>query len=148
MATNENDDPFDWGTDRLVQEFCSENRSWSFPGPHSRLPDPVGFEAVLRKNELDGYTLLTDVREGDLINIYGLEIHARRTVVRDAIGQLRHRSPKFAAWKLEKIRSNTLPSFLQDTVSSVYLAQSLPVISRTEHPFPYMEYAAGSGQLL
>src|SRR5437762_4607075 len=109
MAANESDDPFDWGTDRLVREFCSENRSWSLPALHSRLPDPVAFEAVLRENELDGYTLLTDVSPEDLINIYGLKSHLRRKVVKDAMAQLRRRSPKFAAWKLRMIEDKALP---------------------------------------
>ncbi|KAI3396991.1 hypothetical protein diail_11318 [Diaporthe ilicicola] len=93
MIETKGDDPFDWEIDRVVQEFCTSDRSW-IPTPRAKLPDPAALAQKLRDGEYDGETLLA-TPEDDLWMDLGITKAKFKVSMRHAIGQFKSRSPKY-----------------------------------------------------
>lgn len=93
MAGMKGDDPFDWEIDRVVQELCTFDRSWT-PTPRAKLPDPEPLAQKLREGEYDGETLLA-TPEDDLWKDLGITKAKFKVNLRHAIGQFVSRSPKY-----------------------------------------------------
>lgn len=93
MAATKGDDPFDWETDRVVQELCTTNRSW-IPTPRFKLPDPTTLAEKLREGEYDGETLMATPQD-DLWRDLGITKAKFKVNLRHAIGQFVSRSPKY-----------------------------------------------------
>lgn len=92
-----NSDPWDWTIDEVVQEFCYARTIWRTGHPNARLPDPVLFERLLRENDVEGSTVLTDLGHGELKDDFGIKSLGQRSVLIWGIGQLRNRSEKYLA---------------------------------------------------
>ncbi|KAI1078332.1 hypothetical protein F5B20DRAFT_571599 [Whalleya microplaca] len=88
------DDPWDWDVDRVVQEFCSANRSWDPPSLPLKLPPPEQLEASLREQEVDGHTLLT-YDHTELFSELGIKILKHKATFKHAIGSFCSRSKQF-----------------------------------------------------
>jgi SNF2 family DNA or RNA helicase len=78
-------DPWDWGVDRVVQELCSENRTWPYsPGIHL-LPDLKELEQNLREQGMDGNLFLRAIKDNILRKDFGLigpnSIRYRTTII-------------------------------------------------------------------
>lgn len=91
------DDPWDWDTDRVVQEFCTENRSWQLRSASMATPDPVALGKALRQEEVSGDSLLNDVNNDTLRNDFGLHTFGQRAFFNYGIEILRQRSVKYQA---------------------------------------------------
>ncbi|KAL2020259.1 hypothetical protein VTK56DRAFT_8583 [Thermocarpiscus australiensis] len=105
MSGEDQDDPFLWDEDRVVQELCTPNRSWRAP-PGKRLPDPAALEARLRECGVDGETLLTYEDVFDFPTLWGyLEIKKlpHQLSIQEAIAQFRKRSPGYRKWKAQQL---------------------------------------------
>src|SRR5690349_4620706 len=72
LATMDEDDPWNWGIDRVVQELCTDNRTWPSLSATQLLPDPVQLEISLREQEIDGSFLMTGVTNQTLRDDFGL----------------------------------------------------------------------------
>lgn len=99
LATNmENeDDPWDWSIDRVVQEFCTVKRSWELRSSSMVVPDPEPLEAALRDQEITGDTLLNELDNAVLKTELGLRTIGQRAYVNHGISALRLRSAKYRA---------------------------------------------------
>lgn len=115
MAGAQEDDPFDWEIDRVIQELCSSTRSW-LPSPRAQFPDPGQLAAKIRDADYNGEVLLLSLDdEGDLWSDFGITATKYKQTIRNAIRQFRSRSRKFkehAAFAREGIvdDSNTITS--------------------------------------
>ncbi|KAF2434785.1 hypothetical protein EJ08DRAFT_693284 [Tothia fuscella] len=89
-------DPWDWSIDDVVDEFCNSRRIWAIGRPTARLPDPVKFEKVLRDNDIDGATLISDLGSVELKNDLEVSSLGQRSSIVWGIQQLRQSSAK---WK-------------------------------------------------
>lgn len=99
MAEAQEDDPFDWEIDRVVQELCSPNRSWS-PAPRAQLPDPQQLAIKIRDAGYDGQVLLISLDdEADLWSDLSITATKFKQSVRTAIRQFRNRSRKFKEYQ-------------------------------------------------
>ncbi|KAI0007806.1 hypothetical protein F4779DRAFT_619213 [Xylariaceae sp. FL0662B] len=92
------DDPWDWGVDRVVQEFCSPVRSWDPPSLPLKLPPLEQLEASLREHEVDGHTLLT-YDHTELFGELGIKILKHRATFKHAISSFRSRSKQFRLYQ-------------------------------------------------
>ena len=110
MAEDDQSDPFLWNEDRVVQEFCTPNRTWKAP-PEKRLPDPAVLEARLRDCGVDGESLLTYGDEfgfDQLWGYLGVKKLPHQLSLKDAISQLRRRSQKYSEWKTQQLADSQL----------------------------------------
>lgn len=89
------EDPWNWTVNDVVDEFCKTRGLWAVDRPHATLPDPVNFERLLRKNEVDGSTLLLQINAEELKTDLEIKTLGQRSAVLWAIQQLRFRSPKW-----------------------------------------------------
>ncbi|TGO38879.1 hypothetical protein BHYA_0065g00140 [Botrytis hyacinthi] len=119
----EDDDPWSWSTDRIVQEFCTDQRSWELRAASTRLPDPVFLEKAFRENEITGDILLIEIDDKSLREDLQITKLGWRSFIRYGIEQLRERSAKYKVW-LGKERASAL-------VAERY-SNSLPSVS--SHP--------------
>lgn len=119
----EDDDPWSWSTDRIVQEFCTDQRSWELRAASTRLPDPVFLEKAFRENEITGDVLLIEIDDKSLREDLQITKLGWRSFIRYGIEQLRERSAKYKVW-LNKERTSAL-------VAERY-SNSLPSVS--SHP--------------
>lgn len=88
------DDPFEWGVNRVIQELCTTNRIWR-PSPRAKLPNPNILAQRLRDGDYDGDLLLSSA-EDDVLDDLGLENKPRfRTALKSAISYFKRRSPKY-----------------------------------------------------
>lgn len=94
----EDDDPWGWSIDRVVQEFCTENRSWELRAAATPLPDPVYLENAFRENEITGDVLLIEVDDKALREDLQITKLGWRSTIRYGIDQLRERSPRYKEW--------------------------------------------------
>ncbi|ESZ93852.1 hypothetical protein SBOR_5749 [Sclerotinia borealis F-4128] len=123
----EDDDPWDWLIDRVVQEFCTDKRSWELRAASSRLPDPVFLEKVIRENEIAGDVLLIDLDDKTMREDLQISKLGWRSFIRYGVDQLRLRSPKYKDW-LSKERS---------------LAGTAPVLEQFSNSLPSVSSHAG-----
>jgi hypothetical protein len=91
------DDPWHWSVDRVVQEFCTNRRSWELRAASTPQPDPVFLENVLRDSEVSGDVLLLDINDKTMREDLKITKIGWRSFVRYGIEQLRSRSPKYHA---------------------------------------------------
>lgn len=104
--TDMDDDPWDWAVDRVVQELCTENRSWQPYANDMRRPDPAPLETALREQEIHGYTLLQDIEDQEIKEVLGIKVFGHRSFIKCAIIELRHKSLKYLEYhKTHTIRS-------------------------------------------
>jgi SNF2 family DNA or RNA helicase len=96
-------DPWDWNTDRVVRELCTDNRSWNPPSNPPRLPNLTRLEASLRENEVDGEVLLGNASsEVDFFPDLEIKAIKHKETVRSAIAQFRRRSKKYKIFKVRQ----------------------------------------------
>ncbi|KAF5873364.1 putative snf2 family helicase atpase protein [Botrytis fragariae] len=103
----EDDDPWSWSTDRIVQEFCTDQRSWELRAASTRTPDPVFLEKAFRENEITGDILLIEIDDKSLREDLQITKLGWRSFIRYGIEQLRERSAKYKVW-LDKERASAL----------------------------------------
>ncbi|TID19514.1 hypothetical protein E2P81_ATG06681 [Venturia nashicola] len=120
-------DPWDWTVDEVIQEFCNARTIWRVGHPNARLPDPVLFERLLRENDVEGSTLLTDLGPGELKDDFGIKSLGQRSVLMWGIGQLRSRSEKYLANQQSSAR-------LQQVIKS-----------ESQPPTPFRSFSATPG---
>jgi hypothetical protein len=89
------DDPWKWSVDRVVQELCTDNRSWQPYSPSMPRPKPILLEKALREQEVDGTTLLMNIGDKEMKEDLGIKVLGHRAFVRSAISDLRVKSVKF-----------------------------------------------------
>ncbi len=104
-------DPFDWTVDQVVYSLCSPNSPILQWTGGVFIPDPEGFERVLREEQINGETLLTTVTMDILRNDLGIKALGARSKIFNLIGQLQHQSFKYQR-TLEKnaVRDSRLSS--------------------------------------
>ncbi|EHK96028.1 hypothetical protein M7I_8294 [Glarea lozoyensis 74030] len=107
------DDPWDWAIDRLVQELCTENRTWQSSVNNASRPDPEALETKLRDNAVVGTTILLDVGDSEMKDDLGITKLGHRSWMRDAIRALQLRSPKYHSYR----HTHTIGSDLFHTTS-------------------------------
>lgn len=130
MAGPKDDDPFDWETERVVQELCTSNRSW-IPTPRAKLPDPETLAEKLREGEYDGETLLA-TPEDDLWKDLGITKAKFKVNLRHAIGQFVSRSPKYKQY-LASMKDQDADSDIETTEAP---HQAFTPMSDTSAPPP------------
>ncbi|KAJ1335079.1 transcriptional regulator ATRX [Microdochium nivale] len=94
-------DPWDWTIDRVVQEFCTPNRTWKPVKEPVRLPDSVQLEKSLREHEVDGYVLL-DAESKELCSELSIKVIHHKVTFTNAINQLRRKSPGYKSAQRQK----------------------------------------------
>ncbi|KUJ12737.1 uncharacterized protein LY89DRAFT_737655 [Mollisia scopiformis] len=95
MASGSVGDPWDWSVDRIVQELCNpEKRSWTPRSRNLTVGDPVLMERIIREQEVDGSTLLTNVNH-DFLEKHGVKALGRRVFVLDAVDKFRQLSAEY-----------------------------------------------------
>lgn len=93
-------DPWDWDTERVVQELCTENRTWKPPTNPPKLPNLEQLKVSLQENLVDGESLLGDGSSApDFFSDIGVKASKHKETIRAAINQLRNRSSKYKLWK-------------------------------------------------
>jgi hypothetical protein len=95
------DDPWTWSVDRVVQEFCTHNRSWESRTTTASIHDPAQLEGVLREHEITGSVLLVDVDRDVLKHDFGITKLGRISYLLAAIKDLRLRSAIYQAEMLQ-----------------------------------------------
>ncbi|KAI1457180.1 hypothetical protein F4805DRAFT_196454 [Annulohypoxylon moriforme] len=94
MAQVTMDDPWHWDTERVVAELCSGNRSWESPSGPLKFPPLDELEARLRKEEVDGHTLLT-LDHSELCQELNFTTLKQKATLKYAIDIFRSRSRGF-----------------------------------------------------
>ncbi|KAI1157748.1 hypothetical protein F5B18DRAFT_657339 [Nemania serpens] len=84
------DDPFNWGVDKVVRELCYSGRTW-IPSPE--LPPAQLLEASLRDQGVDGHTILTYPNESKLCESLGIKTLKHENTFYHARCALRQQSP-------------------------------------------------------
>ncbi|ETS76122.1 hypothetical protein PFICI_11509 [Pestalotiopsis fici W106-1] len=93
-------DPWDWDTERVVQELCTDKRSWKPPTNPPKLPNLEKLKDSLQENLIDGESLLGDGSSApDFFSDIGVRASKHKETIRAAINQLRNRSSKYKLWK-------------------------------------------------
>ncbi|MCJ1304285.1 hypothetical protein MMC08_007097, partial [Hypocenomyce scalaris] len=90
-----NEDPWDWGTDQVVQALCNPTSAWMRLLDIRPLKDPAFFEQAIRANETEGAALLTSIDQVSLRDDYGFKAHGVQGKLMVIIKQLRGRSRKY-----------------------------------------------------
>ena len=91
-------DPWDWSVDRVVQELCTQDRSWQ---PYSSAlvgPDPSTFAKALQEQLVTGSVLLMEVDDNAMKNDLGIKTLGHRAFVRSAIAELRVKSAQYVSY--------------------------------------------------
>jgi hypothetical protein len=115
----ENNDPWDWPTDRVVQEFCTSERSWPLRSASMAAPDPVSLEKALRQEQVTGDSLLNDIDDAVMRSDLGLRTIGQRAFVNHGINILRLRSTKYQAKLRENLPENEYISRLSRSVDEM-----------------------------
>ncbi|KAH8673854.1 hypothetical protein BX600DRAFT_433463 [Xylariales sp. PMI_506] len=98
------DDPWDWDNDRVVKEFCTEDRTWVPTSTPPKLPDLARLEFSLRQHEIDGETLLGPASsESDFFPDLGVKAIKHKATFRAVITQLRRRSRKYKLFQIRQV---------------------------------------------
>jgi hypothetical protein len=148
IADMDLDDPWDWEVDRVVQELCTENRTWQSSFNNACRPDPMALETKLRDNAVVGTTILVDVGDSEMRDDLGITMLGHRSWMRDAIRILQTRSPQYHSYRQKHLIANdsfhprshyALPSSRShESVSAA--DQVMPTASRpnVDRPFPIL----------
>lgn len=117
-------DPWYWDTDRVVREFCTDQRTWKPPTNPPKLPDLRQLEASLRENLIDGESLLGDGSLApDFFPDIGVRASKHKETIRAAISQLRSRSRQYKIFSLRQDDQDSSDNEVQAAVHSEYIAQ-------------------------
>ncbi|KAH8203387.1 hypothetical protein TruAng_002482 [Truncatella angustata] len=96
-------DPWEWDTDRVVQELCTGKRTWKPSTDPPKLPNIEHLRESLRENEVDGQSLLGSASDApDFWFDLGIKAIKHKETLRDAITQFRRASRKYKIWKLRQ----------------------------------------------
>ncbi len=98
ISDTDMDDPWDWPVDRVVQELCTSNRTWTPRTASMRGPDPTFLEQALRENDVDGSILLVNVDEEAIRRDLNVKSLGRRAFLEDCIIKLRECSTQYQAY--------------------------------------------------
>ncbi|KAI6712194.1 hypothetical protein JHW43_005238 [Diplocarpon mali] len=112
MAPNNADDPWKWSTDRLIQELCTSDRSWS-PSPDLISPNPVLLEQALRSQTVTGKVFLNVVDNQAVRDDLGVSNMNERMFVLSAVFEFRDRSTTWNQRSAVSNLSNSLRSLVQ-----------------------------------
>ncbi|KAI0887140.1 uncharacterized protein GGS22DRAFT_185976 [Annulohypoxylon maeteangense] len=88
------DDPWFWTVERVVAELCSDNRSWEVHYGPLKFPPLDELEARLRREEVDGFTLLT-LDQSELCQELNFTTLKQKATLKYAISIFRSRSHGF-----------------------------------------------------
>lgn len=134
MADAQDDDPFTWDVERVVQELCTPTRTWQ-PTTRAQLPDPHQLATKLRECDYDGELLLDSLdNPSDLWSDLGITQTKIKMAVRVAIQQFRKRSPKYMAYKQSLCNDSDgemIPKREKRSLSPGHPTIPLPVSSTT-----------------
>ncbi|KAF2970306.1 hypothetical protein GQX73_g3281 [Xylaria multiplex] len=92
------DDPWDWDVDRVVQEFCTPDKSWYQSSTPLKLPPLQNLEEALREHEVDGEVLLT-YDQAELCAELGIRILKHKSTFKNAVQNLRSRSNRYRVYR-------------------------------------------------
>lgn len=87
-------DPWYWTIDEVVRNLCHSRDLWG-DRPGSSLPGAQDLEQTLRKNEINGATLLEGLDVRSLKEELGIKALGKRTAITYAIEKLRASSPRY-----------------------------------------------------
>ncbi|KLU84276.1 SNF2 family ATP-dependent chromatin-remodeling factor snf21 [Magnaporthiopsis poae ATCC 64411] len=89
------EDPWDFDSNRLVQELCTDNCSWTPPSKGTR-PDPDALKEKILELDLDGEFLLRYAGSAvDVFNDLGIKEFSHKRFLLAVVEQLRDRSKKY-----------------------------------------------------
>ncbi|EEH16643.2 hypothetical protein PABG_06730 [Paracoccidioides brasiliensis Pb03] len=94
MEVFEDDDPFEWSIDQVINYLCHSSAPWARPSLPR--PDPKTLEATLRENDVTGEVLLTEVDKATLAQDLGLRSLGQRSTIFRAVQYLQQRSRRYA----------------------------------------------------
>ena len=112
----EKQDPWFWTVDQVVQTLCLSRELWS-DRPSSVLPKPNDFESALRRNEVDGPTLLQSVTPVTLKDEFGIHSLGQRSAIQHALEKLRSTSSGFANYQASLASGNQRTGDIINTIS-------------------------------
>ena len=104
------DDPWDWSVDRVVQEFCTSNRSWQLRSSSMQMPEPVALEHAIREQAITGSVLLIDIDDRAIREDLRVTKLGWRSLIRCGIEELRQKSQKYIAWYAHRTGHDNLSS--------------------------------------
>ncbi|KAI1431593.1 hypothetical protein GGR50DRAFT_56597 [Xylaria sp. CBS 124048] len=96
------DDPWNWNTDRVVQELCTPNRSWRPSSTPLKFPPLDQLEKALREHEVDGEVLMT-CDQVDLYADLGIKILKHKSALKNAVRDLRSLSHQYRLYLKRQI---------------------------------------------
>ncbi|KAK4147039.1 SNF2 family N-terminal domain-containing protein [Dichotomopilus funicola] len=143
MAEDDQDDPFLWDEDRVVQELCTVNRSWKAPAA-KRLPDPATLEAKIRDCGVDGESLLTygdELGYDQLWGSLGVKKLPHQLALKDAINQFRKRSEGFKKWRALQLANSQTAEIDEAAIKSESLRLDDP--QAAIEPTPALDVGPG-----
>ncbi|TLD16666.1 uncharacterized protein PgNI_00853 [Pyricularia grisea] len=118
------DDPFNFDTERLVKELCTDNRSWK-PSQPEKCPDRTLLEAKIRESEADGEFLIWESEESgsfkDVYDQFEIKKVPHKRFIRQAAEQFRKRSRRFK----QKLAERRVKDPVEDG-----LPQELPTVAQ------------------
>ncbi|TLD33473.1 hypothetical protein PspLS_00548 [Pyricularia sp. CBS 133598] len=92
------EDPFNFDTERLVTELCTDSRSWK-PSQPEKCPDRTALEAKIRESEADGEFLIWEPEESgsfkDVYDQFEIKKVPHKRFIKQAAEQFRKRSRKY-----------------------------------------------------
>jgi hypothetical protein len=135
------DDPWDWAIDRLVEELCTENRTWQPSSINASRPNPAELETKLRENEVSGRDILLELDDAGMKNDFEIVKLGHRAWLRDAIRILRLRSPTYYSYVQ---RHNMSIGSFQPSSHHSYSSPSL----QAPNPIPIATQSLNSDQPL
>ncbi|PSR80986.1 hypothetical protein BD289DRAFT_439672 [Coniella lustricola] len=107
MTHTQEDDPFTWDMDCVVQELCTMKRTCK-PTPRATFPEPTDLESRLRTCHYNGKVLLTSLDSWSLLwaNM-GIQETRLKMTIRTAIYQFRVRSASYQVYKKKPLPRGT-----------------------------------------
>ncbi|KAI1359857.1 hypothetical protein F5Y08DRAFT_64500 [Xylaria arbuscula] len=114
-------DPWDWDVDRVVQEFCTANRSWHPSSTPLKLPPLDQLEEAIREHQVDGEVLLT-YDQAELCKDLGIKILKHKSTFKNAIQNIRLLSSRY------RVHRKRQASEFEDTEDSTSGAEVLDVV--------------------
>ncbi|KAK1835191.1 P-loop containing nucleoside triphosphate hydrolase protein [Podospora conica] len=135
--SDDEQDPLSWDTDRLVQELCARNQSWS-PNPATlKLPKPAELEKMIRDHDLDGMSFLTYADDFGIPELWrNLNICNMRhqQSLYGILTQLRKSSRQYKRWKKERERQQAESDDTDVDTPDTTKADQAPASPHDTHP--------------
>lgn len=102
-SSSAKDDPWYWSVARVVEELCTEKRSWKLLGDRPMPEDDRKKLAdQITRHEIDGVSLLADLDNPDFFVDLKIKKSKHKGIIRHAVSQLRRRSRRYAQHKKEE----------------------------------------------